>query len=114
MHTKLPCGCSHSDIHWLDRCALHASEDLITSARWANDRANPPKVTVHRINGVVQQSAFVEWAVEIGRDADAQIAQQQETLTCPEPTPLPTNGSDATTKTPTVTPIDYSALLSQF
>jgi hypothetical protein len=65
MAIKLPCGCTHNDTHWLQRCAACAAWDAETSARWANDRANPPAVRMHRINGVVQsviQPNYVETA----------------------------------------------------
>lgn len=101
MHTKLPCGCSHNDTHWLSRCAACAAVDTATNERWANDRANPPKIKVHRINGVLQGDIYQEVAAKI----------LQEPI-CPEPALQLTNGSNSASSSESSEQIDYSKLLS--
>jgi hypothetical protein len=92
---------------------VHASEDLVVSARWADDRANPPKVKVHRINGVLQNVAFIMQEVEtVSPEVMKAMIPLLQEATCPEPTPQPTSGSDSTTSSVTTEPIDYSALLN--
>lgn len=113
--TKLPCGCRHNDTHWVERCAACQAEDDIVSARWANDRANPPKIKVHRINGVLQNVAFIMQEVEtVSPEVMKAMIPPLQEATCPEPAPPMTNGSDTTATPPSEPQIDYSALLSQF
>lgn len=114
MHTKLPCGCSHNDTHWLNRCAEHDAWNNATSARWANDRAKPPKILVHRINGVLQNVVFIKEGETVSPEVmKAMIPLLQETP-CPEPMPQPTSGSETSITSATTEQIDYSALLNQF
>lgn len=106
MRNKLPCGCAHDDLYWLVRCGAHTAEDAVVSARWAHERANPPEILVHRINGVIQAEADIYQAVA--------IKILQESVCLPVPTPQPTNGSETSITSATTEQIDYSALLNQF
>lgn len=112
--TKLPCGCRHNDSHWVERCAACKAEDDAVSARWANDRANPPKIKVHRINGVLQsvvQPNYVETASpEVMKSMNA-LLLPQETV-CPEPQPQSTSGSPNSTPAPTLEQTEIQSLLS--
>jgi hypothetical protein len=127
MRNKLPCGCTHDDLYWLVRCGGHAAEDAAVSARWADDRANPPKVKVHRINGVLQNVAFIMQEVEtVSPEVMKAMIPLLQEATCQEPKlpeppigsndisvqTVPMNGSDTTVTPPSEPQTDYSALLN--